>query len=111
MVEATGYNDAQWHLDKRVPLALIVAIFLQSVSAVWWAATIHAKVTVIETYTSEDRDKLNALGAKVEVGARVDAVITEQLRATASNIEHLRAEVEKTNGLLREMLRATTFTP
>jgi hypothetical protein len=29
-----------WHLDKRIPIALIVTIALQTAMAVWWAAAI-----------------------------------------------------------------------
>ena len=37
-----------WHLDKRVPLALIVTIFIQTVGIVWWAASISQRVDQIE---------------------------------------------------------------
>lgn len=33
-----------WHLDKRVPLALIVALIVQTSGAVWWAAGITASI-------------------------------------------------------------------
>jgi len=32
-----------WHLDKKVPLALIVAIVGQTLAAVWWAAGMAAR--------------------------------------------------------------------
>lgn len=31
-----------WHLDKRVPLAFIGAIGIQTLIAVWWAASFSA---------------------------------------------------------------------
>ena len=31
----TPNTDSQWHLDKRFPVALIFAIFIQTVGAVW----------------------------------------------------------------------------
>ena len=31
-----------WHLDRRVPLALIIAIIAQTAAAIWWAAGIDA---------------------------------------------------------------------
>ena len=33
-----------WHLDKRVPLAIIAAIVVQSMSAIWWASAVDTKV-------------------------------------------------------------------
>jgi len=37
-------SDGQWHLDKRVPIALILALVLQSTTAVWWAAGLTSQV-------------------------------------------------------------------
>lgn len=41
-------GDNQWHLDKRVPLALIITIALQSVAAIWWAATTTTRLDNLE---------------------------------------------------------------
>lgn len=32
-----------WHLDKRVPVAIIVTIFLQTFGVIWWAAMTQAQ--------------------------------------------------------------------
>ncbi len=37
-----------WHLDRRVPVALIIAIVTQTIGIVWWAATISARVDGLE---------------------------------------------------------------
>lgn len=36
--------DEPWHLDKRVPLALIVSLSIQTAAMVWWAATTSARI-------------------------------------------------------------------
>jgi hypothetical protein len=38
-------NDNSWHLDKKVPVALIVTLFLQLVGAVYGFATLAAQVS------------------------------------------------------------------
>lgn len=38
----------QWHLDKRVPITLIFAIFIQTASAFWWASQMESRVEVLE---------------------------------------------------------------
>ena len=40
--------EAKWHLDKRIPIALIVAIVVQTMAAVWWAGTSSARLDSIE---------------------------------------------------------------
>ncbi len=41
-------DDHHWHLDKRVPVALILTILAQTIGAVWWAASLSARVDVLE---------------------------------------------------------------
>jgi len=48
MTESERQYDREWHLDKKVPLALIVTLSLQTVAIVWWAASISARVDVLE---------------------------------------------------------------
>ncbi|MBX9596137.1 MAG: hypothetical protein K2X46_17360 [Roseomonas sp.] len=33
-----------WHLDKRVPIALILAVAVQTAGMVWWAGQLSARV-------------------------------------------------------------------
>lgn len=33
-----------WHLDKRVPIALIATLAIQTGAVLWWAAKVDAKV-------------------------------------------------------------------
>lgn len=37
-----------WHLDKRVPIALILTVLLQTLSIVWWASNMTARVASVE---------------------------------------------------------------
>ena len=40
--------DNQWHLDKRVPLALIMAIVGQTIVAAWGASNLWTRVGELE---------------------------------------------------------------
>lgn len=97
-------EDSQWHLDKRVPIALIFTIFMQSGAAVWWAAGINERMDQIERrqqaagQRSENQDNL-----LVQQGQRI-AVLTEAVANTNRNLEKLSGEVGNTNELLRQFL-------
>lgn len=56
--------DKHWHLDKRVPIALILAILIQSGSAVWWASKTDSQVDqntkMLESYQA-DKERLTRL--------------------------------------------------
>jgi hypothetical protein len=41
-------QDRQWHLDRKVPIALIVALAVQTSAVSWWAATLSARVDLLE---------------------------------------------------------------
>lgn len=36
--------DKHWHLDRRVPIAIIIALFLQACAAIWWAKGVDSDV-------------------------------------------------------------------
>jgi hypothetical protein len=47
MAEVHEY-ERQWHLDKKVPIALILALAVQTVAIVWWAAALSVRVDSLE---------------------------------------------------------------
>lgn len=65
-----------WHLDRHIPIALILAIIGQTAGAVWWASTISSavadqgrRVALLESGKAEDaradRDSADRL-ARIE---------------------------------------------
>lgn len=55
-----------WHLDRRVPLALIMTILLQTGAAVWFAASLQARVDVLE----RDIEREHIMNASQETAIR-----------------------------------------
>tara|TARA_R110000868_G_scaffold409826_1_gene696155 strand:+ start:1294 stop:1569 length:276 start_codon:yes stop_codon:yes gene_type:complete len=45
-------TDKQWHLDRKVPLALIAMIAAQTFAALWWASGLNARVGYLESQYS-----------------------------------------------------------
>ena len=78
----------QWHLDKRVPIALIFAIALQTGGALWWAASIQARV-----------------GANESAVQRLDAVVQIQRDASQSQAVQLGRIEEQIGGLRTDIAR------
>ena len=63
-------REDRWHVGKEIPVAVILAFFLQTVGAVWWAATLTAKIEelsyqvaalTVDKYTKGDADRDKAL--------------------------------------------------
>ena len=54
--EAMSEPDRHWHLDKRVPIAIIFAIMTQTAGITWWAARLDSRVAMLEAEVAS-RDK------------------------------------------------------
>lgn len=58
MSESKSLLPDGWHLDKRIPIALILAVLMQGLAAAWYAATLSSRVDAIDRRTAnlEARD-------------------------------------------------------
>lgn len=97
----------QWHLDKRVPIALIFTLFIQSAAAIWWAASINERMSANEANITTIKADQSAANKELESQRTQVAVLVEQLGNTNNNLERLQSEVRDTNILLREFITAT----
>jgi hypothetical protein len=62
-------HDDKWHLDRRVPIALIMAIVVQTSGLVWWASSLSERVSSLEKTrdaTAPQADRLTRVEVKIE---------------------------------------------
>lgn len=71
-----------WHLDKKVPIAMIIAIAMQAAGFLWYAAKLDSRVLQVEinqrsleTWKDGTQDKLSKI---FETLGRVDERIENQ---------------------------------
>lgn len=70
-------RDKHWHLDKRVPIALIFALVFQTIGAVWWASKLDSRVGVLEGWVTNNNSVSGRL-AVIEEGQRwIKLTLTE----------------------------------
>jgi len=65
-------EDGQWHLDKRVPLALIGTLAMQTIVVVWWAANASARLDALEKKVESAAPQVERL---VRVETKVDGLL------------------------------------
>lgn len=41
-------SDTRWHLDRRVPISLIVALCIQTGGVFWWASSANERLNSLE---------------------------------------------------------------
>lgn len=62
-------DDNAWHLDKKVPISLILTILMQTAAFVWWGATTQEKVAVLKERLdaiAPNSDRLTRVEVKVD---------------------------------------------
>lgn len=77
-------SDSSWHLDRKVPVAIILALGLQTAGVVWWGATAA--------------ERLNALERKVELAAPQ----ADRLTKVETRLEAVQDGISEIKSILRK---------
>ena len=85
-----------WHLDKRVPIALIITMFLQMAAGIWWASQLNSDVNFLKNQIVSLKDDLSDKADKFE---KVSTLGVE-LKIFSAQL----SKVEKTLELLRDKM-------
>ena len=81
-------ENGGWHLDKRVPLALMFGLLMQAGVFGWWAAAIDGRVAVTE------RD-INRVERQIQVMTTAAQQQAVQLGRIEENLSALRGDIAR----------------
>lgn len=85
MTDSTRWREP-WHLDKRIPLALIGAILVQTGAAFWWASSINERVASLESWRQDSKGIAADIAViKSQVGSMKESL--DRLQVTAATGE------------------------
>lgn len=84
-------ENGRWHLDKRVPITLIIAILVQTGAFIWMISSMHEQIQQNERRIELLEARFTETKAIVAQNATSVAVSAETLR----NIEASLARIEK----------------
>jgi hypothetical protein len=96
--------DQSWHLQKGVPIAMIITIMAGYAGGVWFLADLNGSVEeVVKSNLTQDVriERVETDTRTLQIGA---ATIVEQLSGLRTNLGELRQEQRETNELLRQLL-------
>lgn len=85
MSTAEGVPVRHWTLDKRIPIALLVTIAVQTGGVVWWASTISSRVTALESRQEATSD---IPGRVIRLETIVPS-LSDQLKAINDKLDRL----------------------
>ena len=97
-------TTGHWTLDKRIPIALVATIFMQSAYAVWWASGVSERLAQIERRQENAGQRSEVTDRALAEQGRQTAVLSEALSNTNRNLERIQSELTDTNRLLRDVI-------
>lgn len=62
-------SDSSWHLDRKVPVAIIMTILLQTGGVIWWGATVAERLSALERkvdLAAPQADRLTKVETRLE---------------------------------------------
>jgi hypothetical protein len=86
-----------WHLDKRIPIALIVTIALQTAMGVWWAAAITTRQGYLERRLSLHDAQIEAMRASATTSAVALGRIEETVIGLRADMNRLFEALQEQN--------------
>lgn len=96
-------DTGAWHLDKRVPVALIFAIIIQTATAVWWMSDLSNRVDTAATVNDQQNSRIQAVEGVTNAQAVSAATTTAQLAAVRESLQEMKSAQAETNRLLRDL--------
>ena len=97
--------DEPWHLDKRIPIALIVTLLLQFGFAVWWASQADSRMSAAEQANTRQDSQIAAVERATNSQAVSNATVVAQMGGLREAVDDLKAAQRETNDLLRQMMQ------
>ena len=106
--EERGQPAQSWHLDKRVPIAILTGLVMQAGAVFYWGGSFQAqteeRLEQIERRMNGFATRSEGMQREVQDNGRTIAVLLSRIDDTNRNLDRLRGEVATTNELLRQLV-------
>jgi hypothetical protein len=89
-------NDAGWHLDKKVPLAFILTIIVQTVGVTWYFGKQDARISLIE------QSRVERIAAQRERDGRQDQDVSESMHQLRAQLDKIDTKLDRVNDKLSD---------
>jgi cell division protein FtsB len=85
-------TNEQWHLSKSVPISIVGAVVVQTVTIVWFIANLNANVQINTRDLVRHETRIETLEASVQSQAVSMARMDENIQAIRDMVEQLTKE-------------------
>lgn len=87
--------DEHWSFDKKIPLAVIMALFVQTAGMVWWVSKQESRITALEQSGVAGLTRLDATDKAVSDSGKTIARIEERQTAAFDASKRIEAKLDK----------------
>lgn len=94
MTAAKDSGD-HWSFDRKIPLAVIMALFVQTAGMVWWVSKQESRITALEQSGTTGMARLDANDKAVNDSAKSIARIEERQQAAIDTSKRIEAKIDK----------------
>ena len=91
-------TETEWHLSKSVPLTFVVAIFLQTVSLVWYVSSMDNNIKNNQKEILRQDARLTGIENTVQAQALTLARIDENIKSIRVMMERVSNRDDPRNG-------------
>lgn len=93
-----------WHLDKKVPIGIIIAILGQTVLFVWWVSQEDARLNAALAQNIVQDQRLGDIERDAQSQRVAEAEVKAQIAAIKETLDQMRQDQREATGLLRQLL-------
>lgn len=98
MADQKEASESHWSVDRRVPLATLLALVIQTGGMVWWAATLQSTVDV-HSKVIEDFRVNGTPGVRYEM-----ATLKQKTTNLDERLDRIETSLDKLNDKLERLL-------
>ena len=92
--DAMSEDRRGWHVGKEIPLAMLVALLLQTAGVVWWASGVSRDVQELIRRIAIQELKVETMTKEMRDATTPSAVAAVQIQALFNQVSELRSQVE-----------------
>lgn len=96
--------DKNWHLDKRVPIALIIGMIGQVAVVVWGAAVMFKDIEANRKTGSVNSESISALDARLRSSERATGSQAVQLGRIEEQVTGVRGDINRMLNLMERQM-------
>lgn len=91
-------EDKHWHIDRRVSIALLVGIVVQTFAIGWWASGITERLTAVEREQAKTDQatqiRITAIESRQRDADNLGIRVDEQLKAVKDGLSRIESALK-----------------